>query len=141
MINQDIVTILSVVLFSVVFSHVIFLYRLHKTKKILNDLVKNFFILKQELIKANELNKVDEENIHKENFIKFLSSSRDSAYEYIEEVQQGLNKFVDEIKNEINYFDEFGVIDSAHPSYFSMKKISKAYKELKTLLPEEKELK
>ena len=34
-----------------------------------------------------ENNIKSEENIHKENFIKFLSESRDWAYEYIENVQ------------------------------------------------------
>lgn len=78
-------------------------------------------------------------DVHKENFIKFLSDSRDWAYLYIEDVQKGLTKFVNEIEPEIAYFDEYGLVGEAYPHYHSMKKISKEYKELKKLLPTEEE--
>jgi hypothetical protein len=78
-------------------------------------------------------------DVHKENFIKFLSDSRDWAYEYIEDVQSGLKKFINEIEPEIAYFDEYGLVGDAYPHYHSMKKISQEYKELKKLLPSEEE--
>jgi hypothetical protein len=78
-------------------------------------------------------------DVHKENFIKFLSDSRDWAYLYIEDVQKGLTKFVNEIEPEIAYFDEYGLVGEAYPHYHSMKKISKEYKELKKLLPTEED--
>ena len=78
-------------------------------------------------------------DVHKENFIKFLSDSRDWAYLYIEDVQKGLTKFVNEIEPEISYFDEYGLVGEAYPHYHSMKKISKEYQELKKLLPTEEE--
>jgi hypothetical protein len=77
-------------------------------------------------------------DVHKENFIKFLSDSRDWAYEYIEDVQTSIALFVSEVEPEIAYFDEYGLVGDAYPHYHSMKKISKAYKDLKKLLPEEK---
>lgn len=82
---------------------------------------------------------VDKEaqDIHKENFIKFLSDSRDWAYEYIEEVQGSLKKFVKEIEPEIKYFEEYGSPVAIQPNYNSMKKMVKAYKELIKMLPEE----
>jgi hypothetical protein len=70
-------------------------------------------------------------------FLKFVSDSRDWAYQYIDEVQEGLNKFITDIQPEIAYFDEYGEVGSAYPHYHSMKKISGAYKELKKLLPED----
>jgi alpha-L-fucosidase len=79
----------------------------------------------------------EEQDIHKENFIKFLSDSRDWAFEYIEDVQKQLETFVRDIEPEIMYFDEYGVVGDAYPHYHSMKKISSAYKDLKKLLPEE----
>lgn len=79
----------------------------------------------------------EDSDVHKENFIKFLSDSRDWAYLYIEDVQKGLSKFVSEIEPEIAYFDEYGIVGEAYPHYHSMKKISQEYKELKKLLPEE----
>lgn len=78
-----------------------------------------------------------EESIHKENFIKFLSDSRDWAYQYIEDVQKGLNTFINKTKSHVEYFDEYGEVGSAYPHYDSMKKISEEYKELIKLLPEE----
>lgn len=78
-----------------------------------------------------------EESIHKENFIKFLSDSRDWAYQYIEDVQKGLNSFINKTKPHVEYFDKYGEVGSAYPHYDSMKKISEEYKELIKLLPEE----
>jgi type II secretory pathway pseudopilin PulG len=72
-----------------------------------------------------------------EDFLKFISDSREWAYAYIDEVQSSLNKFITDIEPEIKYFDEFGIVGSAYPHYYSMKKISEAYKELKKLLPED----
>jgi hypothetical protein len=79
----------------------------------------------------------EDQDIHKENFIKFLSDSRDWAFEYIEDVQKQLETFIRDIEPEIMYFDEYGVVGDAYPHYHSMKKISAAYKDLKKLLPEE----
>lgn len=76
-------------------------------------------------------------DVHKENFIKFLSDSRDWAYEYIEDVQSSLTSFISEVEPEIAYFDEYGLVGDAYPHYHSMKKISAAYKELKKVMPEE----
>ena len=86
----------------------------------------------------NNAHKDEKDNdVHKENFIKFLSDSRDWAYEYIEDVQKALVLFVSEIEPEIAYFDEYGLVGDAYPHYHSMKKISAEYKELKKLLPSE----
>jgi hypothetical protein len=112
--------------------------------------IKMFVLRKRVMSLAISLVKVEEvfnsakkedsdSDVHKENFIKFLSDSRDWAYLYIEDVQNGLSKFVDDIEPEIAYFDEYGLVGEAYPHYHSMKKISQAYKELKKLLPEEEE--
>ena len=79
----------------------------------------------------------EEQDVHRENFIKFLSDSRDWAFEYIEDVQLQLENFIRDVEPEIMYFDEYGVVGDAYPHYHSMKKISSAYKDLKKLLPEE----
>jgi hypothetical protein len=68
-------------------------------------------------------------------FLKFVSDSRDWAYQYIEEVQEGINKFITNVEPEILYFDSYGDLMSAEPNYNSMKKISIEYRELKKLLP------
>jgi hypothetical protein len=84
----------------------------------------------------NTNQKESDSDVHKENFIKFLSDSRDWAYEYIEDVQASISLFVSEVEPEISYFDEYGLVGDAYPHYHSMKKISQAYKELKKVLPD-----
>lgn len=84
----------------------------------------------------NSTNKTDKDTAD-EAFLKFVSDSRDWAYQYIDEAQQGINNFITDIEPEINYFDEYGVESAAQSHYHSMKKISGAYKELKKLLPED----
>ena len=84
----------------------------------------------------NDESKTDKEKSN-EDFLKFVSDSRDWAYQYIDDVQASLNKFINDIEPEISYFDEYGVVGSSYPHYYSMKKISGAYKELKKLLPED----
>ena len=118
------------------------LFLMYKVNVITKEYIKirNKNILFEKYFNSIEENNIkSEENIHKENFIKFLSESRDWAYEYIENVQSGLNKFVLDVGPEIDYFDEYGEVGSAYPHYFSMKKISESYKELKQLLPKDSE--
>jgi hypothetical protein len=105
--------------------------------------VSKLFIEKtllQEYVDLNKSTKIKEDSddsIHKENFIKFLSDSRLWAFEYIESVQKGLTKFVNDVDADISYFDEYGdALSMSRPDYPSMKNISKAYKDLKTFLPE-----
>ena len=91
-----------------------------------------------DLTKSTKIKEDSDESIHKENFIKFLSDSRDWAFSYIESVQKGLTKFVSDVDADVSHFDEYGdALSMSRPDYPSMKNISKAYKELKTLLPEE----
>jgi hypothetical protein len=107
--------------------------------KRLNNVVKNLsaaYLKIQTLMSAKT--KLDND-AHQESFIKFLSDSRDSAFEYIEEFQSGLNKFVSDIEPEINYFREYGDLMAMQPNYYSLKKITEAYEELKNLLPKEEE--
>jgi hypothetical protein len=91
-------------------------------------------IISEKLLEINNKKEIDPSS---EAFLKFVSDSRDWAYQYIDEVQEGLNKFITDIEPEILYFEEYGIVGSAYPHYYSMKKISSAYKELKTLLPED----
>ena len=91
----------------------------------------------QSFISLKEDHKIDN-NVHKESFIKFLSDSRDWAYEYIEQVQSGITKFVSDVDADISHFDEYGdTISMVRPDYSAMKNISNSYKELKKLLPAE----
>ena len=106
------------------------------------NLINRISILSVAYAKIESLTSLKDNNdmnndVHKENFIKFLSDSRDWAYQYIKDVQDSLEKFVNEVEPEIAYFDEYGLVGDAYPHYHSMKKISSEYKELKKLLPSE----
>lgn len=133
-----IVTLLFV--FGITYSKM--LYKMNKAQKELSRLIVNVVVL-EEYIKTIEENKIQsDESIHKENFIKFLSDSRDWAYQYIEEVQAGLGTFIDAVNNDIEHFDKFGdVLATGRPDYDAMTRISSAYKQLKTLLPEAEDAK
>jgi len=73
-----------------------------------------------------------------EGFLRFVSESRDWAFQYIEEVQAVLQEFAEDIEPEIAYFKEYGDISSMSPNYYSMKKIAASYDKLKEVLPKEK---
>ena len=119
------------VFFTLVFFS-LYLLQVKKNKVILANTLQ-LLIMQQSL---NDENKTDQEKAN-EDFLKFVSDSRDWAYAYIEDIQESLNKFIKDIESEIAYFDEYGIASSAYPHYHSMKKISGAYKELKKLLPED----
>jgi hypothetical protein len=129
--------ILSTCLFSVSVAYITLAYNFNKLRSQYKKIFIDMMIL-EKLINDVEGSKIqNDESIHKENFIKFLSDSRDWAYQYIEDVQTGLNNFINEIEPEINYFKEYGDIVSMAPNYYSMKKISEEYEKLKALLPAE----
>ena len=78
----------------------------------------------------------DEGKVIQESFLKFVSDSREWAFQYIEDVQTHLKNFKNAVEKDINYFDKYGdVISSPHSE--SMKKISSSYKELIKVLPED----
>ena len=88
---------------------------------------------------VNARNAVSDADVHTQNFIKFLSDSRDWAYQYIEDVQGGIKKFMNEVEPQLDYYNKYGiVVDGMIPSHdFALKKISKEVEELKKFLPEE----
>lgn len=79
------------------------------------------------------------EKVHTESFIKFLSDSRDWAFQYIEEVQTGLRSFIEEVEPDITYYNKYGsaIEGMITPHDKALKKISKEIDSLKKLLPEE----
>lgn len=84
-------------------------------------------------------NSAEGADIHTQNFIKFLSDSRDWAFKYIEDVQGGIKKFMDEVQPQIDYYNKYGIVieGMVPPHDFALKKISKEIDELKKFLPEE----
>ena len=54
--------------------------------------------LKEVIFQNKSIDSQSEDGIHKENFIKFLSDSRDWAFEYIETSQKTIKEVSDELK-------------------------------------------
>lgn len=110
---------------------------LHRLSKLTQDFAKLFISHEslQNFVKKTKFESKSDEDIHKENFIKFLSDSRDWAFGYIEDVQKGLEKFISYVEPEINYFNENNDTSKGTDYHNFMKKFSKEYKELKKLMP------
>jgi len=107
------------------------------TKELLTTSIDNA-VMKEYIDIINSQEKtVPDKLADSESFIKFLSDSRDWAFEYIENVQKELQSFVSAVDPDLEYFDKYGEVGSAYPHYEAMKRISIAYKQLKNLLPKE----
>jgi hypothetical protein len=93
-------------------------------------------LLLQQLTRAPSKTEQDQSD---EAFLKFVSDSRDWAYQYIEEVQAGLKLFIDEVAPQIDYYNKYGsaVDGMIAPHDFALKKISSEFEKLKALLPED----
>ena len=118
--------------------NILFLYLYFRQKRINTTILAN--TLKTLLLQQMEhnKNKTDKEKAN-EDFLKFVSDSRDLAYEYIESVQAGLQKFIQEVEPQLDYYDKYGIAieGMVSPHDFALKKISSEFKELKKLLPED----
>lgn len=115
--------------------YIITLNRLKKTTSIVFDLfLKNSTLINAEI---DEPTKEIVNDIHKDSFIKFLSDSRDWAFEYIDKSQKQIKEFIEIADREFAFFDSYGVLSQEYPHYETMKTISEEYKKLKSLLPEE----
>ena len=129
--------ILGTLTVSFAIAYSVTLYRITKINQAFAKLFISHESL-QDFISKNNVEFKNDSDIHKENFIKFLSDSRDWAFLYIEDVQKALDKFITEVEPEILYFDQYGeVLSTQRPDYISLKKISEAFKELKTVMPME----
>lgn len=111
-------------------------YNLKKTTSMLAETMLLYMAATDNPVKVKD-GLLSPEDIHKENFIKFLSDSRDWAYEYIENVQTGLQEFIDDVGPSIKYFNDYGAITEGSPNYKDMKIISQSFEKLKKLLPED----
>jgi len=129
-------TLFIILFFMLVFKNVHLRIKLSSTTVELLKAHIDKTILSEKLAELSEKkNKLEDPS--SEAFLKFVSDSRDWAYQYIDDVQKSLDKFITDVEPSILYFDTYGDIMAAEPNYNSMKKISGAYKELKKLLPED----
>lgn len=90
-------------------------------------------------IDKNTAPNIENDKVHKESFIKFLSDSRDWAFDYIEKTQSTISKFIKEVEPELEYYKKYGVVVEGMlpPHDKALRKIISEISELKGLLPEE----
>lgn len=118
-------------------------YRFFKTRtlfKALSDLYMQEMADRMLLQKKVEELYQDIENTklqQTDGFLKFVSESRDWAFQYIEEVQTALSEFDKEVTPDLQWAKTFGMVsgDTAHTNV--LKRISEAYDKLKEVLPKE----
>ena len=134
----DIKDITIIVLFVFVIS-LSFLYFQSLSKlKIASKTVVDLFFKNSALEQKTEpLNAIPSYDIHQENFIKFLSDSRDWAFDYIDKSQKQIKEFIEIADKQFAFFDAYGILSQEYPHYENMKVVSTEYKKLKSLLPEE----
>lgn len=93
--------------FSLSIAYVSIFDKLKKSNLLLAELfIKNKTL---EELKSQMVNSfgVSDDSVHKENFIKFLSDSRDWAFEYIEQSQKTIKEVSDELRNKgLNNYSE-----------------------------------
>ena len=138
MINELIAYIVSFVSLSLFITN-IFVNK-NKVKQV-SDI--NFYLnvenaMLQEELKTQMQNVENAKLLGDESFVRFLSESREWAFEYIEKVQQSLTIFKERVSKKAEYHIKFGnAIDSIHKE--SLDAFVEAYNELIELLPKEEE--
>jgi len=138
MIQTILIVFLSTLTVSFAIAYVTSLNQLIKVKEELTRLIFDNFAMEKIIELSSQTEEEKNENeVHKENFIKFISDSRDWAFTYIEDVQKGIGKFIQDVDSYIEYFDKYGAVGLDGPDKEAMRHISIAYKDLKNLLPKE----
>jgi hypothetical protein len=88
-------------------------------------------ILKEKILLQNQ---IQESDSSKDGFLKFISQSRDWAFEYIETAQSGIKEFVDVVGPDIEYMEKFRppiILEETQD------RLINSYNKLKLLLPED----
>jgi effector-binding domain-containing protein len=121
-------------------------YRSFKTKvlfKTLSDMylqtVADKMLLER---KINELyQEIENTKLQQsDGFVKFLSDSRDWAFNYIENVQSALSEFDKTIDSVTKWSETYGtVLNNETPHAEKIRQISLAYKKLQSMLPKNTE--
>jgi hypothetical protein len=102
----------------------------------LSTILVTYLIIAKKKNKELEKRLANREDIANESYVKFLSDSRDWAYNYIEDVQGKLAAFSNKVEPQLNYFNTYGMVVQG-PHIILVKEISEAYEELKSVLPQD----
>lgn len=78
--------------------------------------------------------------LQSEDFLGFLTKSREFAFDYIEKTQDALLKFKDKVEPIVSYHDKYGRVLGDTHEWQNMEVVSKAFAELLEVLPKENEI-
>ena len=129
--------VLSIISLSFMIAYIAVVKKLNTVSDGFSKLLIAYNMTLEDVEDKQKFESPDDQDTHKENFIKFLSDSRDWAFDYIENVQSELQKIINNIEPTIKHFDEFEVVIEGMPLHNDMKIMSENFKKLKNLLPEE----
>jgi hypothetical protein len=125
--------LISIIIFFVLLSAVLGA-RLITLRNDLAEFSLRAALLEQGVKKAlsNEIKPIE----NTEGFMKFISESREWAFDYIDDVQVAIQEFKEAAGPEIEYFREFGSVMDL-PTDGLIQRITNAYDKLILMLPEE----
>jgi hypothetical protein len=105
--------------------------------KFIQSEMDNYLIRQQfeQLVEENSIRELSESD----GFVKFISQSRDWAFQYIEEVQAALKEFDYEVAADFQWAKTYGMVLGETTHTTVLKRISEAYDKLKSVLPENTE--
>jgi hypothetical protein len=110
-----------------------------KIKKLTSQVIQislDKAVISEELKKV--LDQKDSESIEQtEGFLKFISQSRDWAFDYIEQVQAALLEFKNKVEPQILYAKTYGTVSGQSPHTIIIDRISDAYENLVKVMPED----
>jgi hypothetical protein len=97
----------------------------------------NLNIIRSELSKA--LQEIENMKLEKsDDFVKFLSDSRDWAFTYIEDVQNEISEFDKKVQEIAEWNRTYGSVVGDTPHTSKIEEINLAYDKIRGLLPENK---
>jgi uncharacterized membrane-anchored protein YhcB (DUF1043 family) len=120
-------------------------YRLLKYRIAFQNLANEYLQkLSDNDLLLKEINKLNQQINNKElegsdGFLKFVSDSRDWAFEYIEEVQKALTEFDNEVAHHFQWAKTYGIVVNGGTHGKVLDEVSVAYDKLKAVLPENTE--
>jgi len=115
-------------------------YRLQRNKLfIIATNINNELFVQSSLVSQFE-KEIEQLNLKEsDGFVKFISQSRDWAFEYIEEVQKALLEFDEEVAPKFEWAKTYGIVTDGGTHGKVLDEISVAYDKLKSILPENTE--
>ena len=133
---NDLSIILLGCLFSLSVAYITLFFYFSKIRSMYEQQFIDLRVLEQTLDEIDNEKIQSDESVHKENFIKFISDSRDWAFDYIDNVQTTIEDIIKKTEKTVQYHKDFGSME-IEPYATHITVLADAVEELKTLLPAE----